>query len=358
MHSFLRPFDQYITALIAVGITCAGALTFFSTKAPDFDLRSLGDGSWQSSYEAAFDDVNVVKSEAVHAYNALQIMLAGQIQSDVVIGSDKWLFSETEYKLNPSFSDTLAQNISTVASVVADLQSRGIDVKVVALPDKARVMADYAPSNRGALVDGRYTSLVDGLTAKGVTVISPLDHLISATSRDPMFLRSDTHWTPEGAIKVAKLVAANTGEKGSVSKTLTRVGEREHVGDLYRFLDLGRYREWLNFEYETVSEYALGSGSASLEADLFGASTVDGAIHLVGTSYSEDVRWSFADAIEVQSGRPVVNFAQKGYGPLKPMFDYLDQLTANSDLPDIIIWEIPEKYMSLVPSEMGERGDA
>ncbi|MEN8821030.1 MAG: hypothetical protein ABF271_07985, partial [Abyssibacter sp.] len=63
------------------------------------------------------------------------------------------------------------------------------------------------------------------------------------------------------------------------------------------------------------------------------------------TSYSADPLWHFTGALQQALGRDVVNFAEAGQGPFKPMA----RLLAGDDLqaahPRLVIWEVPERYL-------------
>jgi alginate O-acetyltransferase complex protein AlgJ len=355
--TFLDITDRITAGLIAAAIAGTGLYTLATTPREGTTLGEVGNGGWQAGFEAEFNDTLTFRAQAVAAYNAMQVALFGQIQADVVIGREGWLFSETEYKVLPGFEQHLETNIAIVADTVAQLEARGIPVMVVVVPDKARSVGALASRGRGALSLARHDRLVAGLAAAGVTTFDAFPTLEPKADTPLHFLRTDTHWTPEGAQAVAQAALLEADLlTDAPSKALELTGSVTHTGDLYNFLDLGPWREALGFDLEEVNTYSLVSQGETGLGDLFGSDEAE--LHLVGTSYSEDVRWTFADALEAYSGLAVVNFAQQGYGPLKPMQDYLDDLGQDPILPELLIWELPEKYMSLPADKMGERADA
>jgi alginate O-acetyltransferase complex protein AlgJ len=70
-------------------------------------------------------------------------------------------------------------------------------------------------------------------------------------------------------------------------------------------------------------------------------------VALVGTSYSQDERWGFADALKVALGADVLNVAARGEGPFAPMRAYLEGETVVDVPPELVVWEIPERYLTI-----------
>ena len=352
-------FERSIAGAFAAFICFIGIFTLIKTSPPGSSLASISSGAWQAKYEQGFERQNIIRTYATEAYNALQYLLVGQVQLGVVIGRDRWLFSETEFKIEADFETALADNTNAVAAMIKTLNSHGIKSHVVIVPDKARVMQNFSPQPRAVAVQMRYQKLTTGLRDLDVSVIAPYDELHIAAAQEQVFLRTDTHWSAQGAILVAQTALDQIGalNVGSASTQLVHSGTQLHDGDLYNFLDLGAFRTALGFELETIDIYALKTKGETSAADLFGDTKTQAAdIHLIGTSYSQDVKWSFADALQAFSGLNVINYAQQGYGPIKPMQDYLDKVVAKKlTLPEFVIWEIPEKYMSLPPEKMAER---
>ena len=151
------------------------------------------------------------------------------------------------------------------------------------------------------------------------------------------------------------LVARETLEAGGMiagesDRRLVKLENRTHKGDLYNFLDLGPYRSAFGFELERASVWQLESTGATDSASLFGGS--EEVIALVGTSYSADTRWSFADALEAFSGIKVINHAKMGLGPFRPMREFMAELEETGDYPAYVVWEIPERYVSKSDEQM------
>ena len=72
------------------------------------------------------------------------------------------------------------------------------------------------------------------------------------------------------------------------------------------------------------------------------------AVTLVGTSYSAKSKsnvWHFDDALAQALGTEVLNAAQEGKGPILPMREYLKSQDRQDNPPQVVIWEIPERFL-------------
>ena len=84
--------------------------------------------------------------------------------------------------------------------------------------------------------------------------------------------------------------------------------------------------------------------------DLFGQS--EASVVLVGTSYSANEKWGFEAALKSSLGEDIVNVAEQGEGPFKPMASYIGSASFRQAPPKLVIWEIPVRFMlSFNPEE-------
>ena len=161
----------------------------------------------------------------------------------------------------------------------------------------------------------------------------------------PVFLRTDTHWTPFGAVVAAQTLAPvvkglgldlppaefSTGAKPAVQRR----------GDLLRYVPVktgGPPPDKVQ-EPEYTRTDSGGGG-------LLGDETL--AVTLVGTSYSAETKdnvWHFAGALGRQLSTEVLNAAKEGQGPIVPMREYLESQDRKDNPPQVVIWEIPERFL-------------
>ena len=178
---------------------------------------------------------------------------------------------------------------------------------------------------------------------------------------DAPFLATDTHWTVEGARAVAAAVAADTQVAALAPSETAYVAEPEaaktFAGDLVSYVTSDALAPHVGLAPETVTPYRAvaaveGDGAAAV-LDLFGDTGGDAA-DLVGTSYSANPDWSFAEALKIEMARDVINHATEGQGPFAPMAAYLDRLDPAAP-PALVLWEIPVRYLT-DPEAVGEGG--
>ena len=272
---------------------------------------------------------------------ALRYALLGEARSGAVVGEDGWLFSTEEVQPLPS-DRQLDAMVETILDIRAQLLQGGADLVVVPLPAKVDIYRDVSPdATFGRAMAQLYDGFDDRLTARGMAVVNVRRDLLNPL--EPVFFATDTHWTPYGA----DLVAAAVGRSGTVLPgplTYDRIPAAPKIltGDLINFVTTADLAPRIGLPAESVSPLVQTPVNAG--TDIFGQTTND--IVLVGTSYSANPDWGFADALMRALGRDVVSVAERGLGPLQPMQDYLASDDFRSAPPAMVIWEIPIRYLT------------
>ncbi len=322
----------------AFGLVLAvpATLGLLSTPLPSSKL-SVVKGEYQSVYEDAFTKGFPLTELSKDAYTAMTLAVFGQANAEVVIGQDNWLFTAEEFRY-PNSEFDFATELQTARDV---LSNEGIKLVPVIVPDKARIYSDKLPYARGDALEGRYAQALTVLRDLGFTAIDMVDVLKAERANAETFMRTDTHWSPEGA----KHVADSLGdfiELGS-SEFVTEVTEPVlFEGDLKSFADTGRFERWVGVGDETISVST--TTATGDELSLFGSSEI--GVVLVGTSYSAREDFNFAGALKQATSQDVVNLAQEGRGPFAPMRDALANGTITEIYPNYVLWEIPERYIN------------
>ena len=175
--------------------------------------------------------------------------------------------------------------------------------------------------------------------------------------QEPVFLRTDSHWTPFGAEVAARSLAEHLARQdiwqhGDQAFVTEAVASREHKGDLLSFLPLEPYFADLQPPAERLLPRltrAAEGPEASAEDALF--ADAQPSIALVGTSYSANPNWNFAGALKQALGSDLLNYAEEGKGPLVPMLNLLRQGDKELAGLRLVIWEFPERYLML-PSDL------
>jgi hypothetical protein len=188
--------------------------------------------------------------------------LAGEGNRKVVLGRNGWLFYRPELQaLNgwgplqtEPFSvmkdPTLAQLKPArewVLQFAADLKQRGIPLLLVPLPVKPMLYPEQLLNKvpDAPLYHPDQLAFYDELRRAGIDVLDLSQPLYDLKKRFPLFLKQDTHWTPEAMKKAASLVAdhlkkthPNLIQKDETPRIDARVRDRQSLGDLVQLLDL------------------------------------------------------------------------------------------------------------------------
>lgn len=303
------------------------------------------DGSWTRVFEAEYTEALPFRDVALAVVASIRYGLFREGRPGVLVGDAGWLFTAEEYQ-GASMEQAGAE---TVETAYRELLTRGIAAVVVLVPAKARIYAEYAPSPLPPAADRRYGAFAAELRARGVPVTDLVDAFLGAKVNGELFHRTDTHWTALGtkvaAEAVAKVVDSHFPDLALPRTSFTEepIESTRFEGDLVSFLGLGALSSRLGPAPEQVTaEATLQASTESM--GLFGALSIP--VALVGTSYSADPRWGFEAALKRALDADVLNVAEEAGGPFDPMRRYLEGETIADVPPELVIWEIPERYVS------------
>ena len=272
---------------------------------------------------------------------AARYAVLGEARQGAVVGQDGWLFSAEEVRPLPS-SGALAEVVDTVQDIRSQLAAAGTDLVVVPLPAKIDIYRDVSPNAVfGASLEALYADFSADLAARGIAVVDARSALLNPA--EPVFFATDTHWTPYGAHMIAAAVAVSgTVDPGPLAYERIDEAAKTLTGDLVSFVTTPALAPGIGLPSETVTPAVLTAAESG--ADIFGDASAD--IVLVGTGYSANTDWGFANALMELLGRDVISEAQQGLGPLKPMQAYLDSAGFREAPPKVVIWEIPIRYLT------------
>ena len=318
---------------------------------------SVLDGKLALAFEKHYDAQFPVKQLGTNLWALADYTLFGEGRQGVVIGQDGWLFSDEEFK-PASKPDQLQDNWRLVNAVRAEFERRGVTLVLALLPAKARLYPEHLDDERPVLTQqSLYPKVLDMMRQAGLSGPDLLPALQQAKAQEPVFLRTDSHWTPFGAEVAARSLAEHLARQGiwqhgDQTFVTEAVASREHKGDLLSFLPLEPYFADLQPPAERLRPRltrAAEGQEASAEDELF----VDAlpSIALVGTSYSANPDWNFAGALKQALGSDLLNYAEEGKGPLVPMLNLLQQGDKELAGLRLVIWEFPERYLML-PSDL------
>lgn len=323
-------------ALIATGM----GLAALSQANIQIAQKSVLDGSYQRIYETRFEQEIPLRDASIHVWNAVLLKLFGQTRAGAVLSSDGWMFTEEEFLLPSNDVDFVAE-LELARSTLSGL---GIPLVLILVPDKSRIYADKFDRPRSEVFETRYDRLLAIAEAANFGHLDVRPLLSVSQDRPQTFMRTDTHWSPEGAARVADGVAlAVTDLDFPRSDFRTEAtGARPFDGDLLVFAQTGALRSWAGPEPEMIAEFQTTNLS---NASLFG--DVAPPVALVGTSFSARSEFHFEGFLKQALGADVINYSQSGRGPFAPMQDFLGMETLITNPPALVLWEIPERFVTL-----------
>lgn len=309
----------------------------------DSDNSKFYDGFYTKKIEAVLDENLSIHNFSVSAMAAIHYFVFSEAAQGAVIGKDEWIFSNEEIVVPVNEQSNIASNLAKVVAVSQFLRQQDITLVVAPVPAKARVLRRYLstswPDQRAQL----YRHMMDVLQGEKVHVVDSYQAMRSVTTSESLYFRTDTHWTPEGASLVARATAeycrTATNVELNTQLFLTQSQAVQFLdGDLMGFVPLS---PWFSL-WAPLPEPFYGAKTFEQGADLFSASKI--STILVGTSYSADQRWNFSGALKQALGRDLASVASKGMGPYQPMFELLETPEILDGI-DLVIWEIPERYL-------------
>ncbi|GGK35895.1 alginate O-acetyltransferase [Deinococcus malanensis] len=320
--------------------------------------QNVVQGEWAQAFEKNLDANTLFRQTGVDLWGLVNYALFREGRPGVVIGEDGWLFTTEEFQYVPDEAAETQRKLSYIKEVQARLQASGAQLVVAVVPAKARIYEEYLGRYQlPSYTRNRYTTFVSALQREGVPVTDLLPALQSAKQRGAVFLRTDTHWTPFGAevaaTAIARTAASLNPELPQTEFQTTDAGRTSHAGDLLNYVPLGPLQDRIGPRPDTLvrrttQQTRAGSGEALLaddsqESDLLGGDAIP--VVLVGTSYSASENWNFSGALKQALQSDVLNVAREGKGPILPMTGYLAGQELAESPPELVVWEIPERFI-------------
>lgn len=336
--------------LLAVIIAGAAASCLAHYPAGRADRARLLNGEWTAEWRAAYERALPVRKGAAAVWTLLSYSLFHEAGPEVLVGSEGWLYSTEEFDPPEDLSVPLDDAVERISSVRDALAAKGIDLVIALVPTKASVEDSHLGRYRiPATLAARYDDARSALLGRGIAAPDIRRSLRDAASTADTYFRTDTHWTPLGARCAAAAVADVAGpilERHHSTRTsfTTEYGpRRQYVGDLLQFVPLGPWRGKGPAPDEVKGIVAAAGARPAAAEELF--ATPDIPVALVGTSYSANPTSGFRYALKDALDADVLAVAQEGRGPFAPMDGYLSSSAIDDPRPDVVVWEIPERYL-------------
>jgi alginate O-acetyltransferase complex protein AlgJ len=337
MQSLYRASRYLLPAAFAVYAIVANVAFFRQPEVPDVPLAwSSLQGAPTAELDSIYKKSLPHREASIGLWGAARYLAMGEGRKGVLAGQDGWLFTNEEAR--SADADVQAATVERILGINDTLKAQGIQLVLVPVPAKLDVQRDMAglPGVSDEMA-AQYAGFVGQLQAADVAVVDMRAGLLDREA----FYRTDTHWNKVG-VEAAAQAVAGVVPKGDMVFSATDGLSKTFTGDLVSYVTTDRMAPAIGLAPESVTPMVATAADAA--GDLFGNAGAD--VVLVGTSYSANADWSFAEALKVALGRDVLNYAEQGQGPARPMLAYM----ASSDLqdmpPKVVIWEFPIRYLA------------
>jgi alginate O-acetyltransferase complex protein AlgJ len=304
-----------------------------------------------------------VPSSAARVERGVSWVVAGDLGPRVRRGAPGWLFLGDELTVHRQPQRNATQRKVDVLKVQKTLSAKGIKLLVVVVPDKTRIEASQLGMlHRPSRYAQRASQWVTELNSTGVDALDLTDTLAAFKQKHTAaFLKSDSHWTEQGAQAAAIAVSAEVLRlKITPSPAQTLVVDKRtdsrRSGDLIRLAGVDWLPTGLQPEQDIAQEtsfkvddrknntsgFSAPSVASASTDDLFGDTDLPNIV-VIGTSYSRTS--NFVAFIEKELNAKVANLARSGGDFSGAMNAYLSSVAFKKTPPKLVIWEIPERVL-------------
>jgi len=341
-----------ITLLLLVGL-CAGGGMLAKAQLP---ADKLAPAQWAdgAAGKAINDALKLPGQAHADTWNAaLRYRLLGDTGAQVAMGCPGWLFYRDGLRPQPGAGSTaFAERIRLMQHWSQQLKAQGVQLLVVAVPDKSRIEQAHSCGLRySAPMRERYGMWQDALAAATVPYVDLLPVLHAGDV--PVFFNTDVHMNRVGAQRAADAVAARalpllSGPGGQAFEQGPLSAPKPRMGDLIVLAGLEHappaWRPALDQEPEQVITPLRGGGLLD--------ETPPVEVLLLGSSNGR--RSLFGERLGNALGREVWNQSMDGgqfSGALLAAWPQRQQWPPSLKL---VIWEFSEMALSL-PLTDGEQ---
>ncbi len=339
----LYRMSRYVLPVVFFGYAPIANLAYFEEpggKLAPLDMDVLK-GTLTASFDHAYKTAMPHRDASIGLIGAARYVLAGEGRKGVIAGQDGWLFTAEEARAPIQSID---QSLDQIATIRRQLADKGVALVLVPVPAKTDIVAGQADAPElSSYMAQLYGDFMDGLQRAGVDAVDTRPALLAMGPK--AFFATDTHWTINGAKAVAQSIAVSgLVGIGQTELTVELLPTKKLAGDLVSYVTTDTLAPMIGLAAEQVTPFVASIAQTSDLGDLFGPQDV--GIVLVGTSYSANPDWSFAEALKLSLKSDVLNAAAQGLGPVRPMLDYLASDALRDAPPDVVIWEFPLRYLT------------
>lgn len=200
-------FFGFVFGVAALGV-CLPARAFspaenrYLEQKPKFSWKAFFDGSYGESYEAYLSDQFPARETWVRVKTGAERLQGREDGNGVYFGKDGYLIEKFDREAVET--EQLSKNLDGLAAFVKKQQdSLGENrVRVMLVPSVSQILEDKLPLFAAPYDQGQVTELLAGrLTEIGAdkSAVVPVEEELKRHGEEPVFYRTDHHWTSLGA---------------------------------------------------------------------------------------------------------------------------------------------------------------
>lgn len=320
------------------------------------------------SYERRLEQANWVGQVTRPWVQYAQFAWLGDGGSKVTIGREGWYFYKPglNYVIDgpqtPTVGSAASTSLDPVAAIVDyrdQLASRGIRLLLLPVPNKESIYPDRVTERAGSMRQAdapRTREILARLRSANVEVVDLFEEFrsyrsgVSGVEQVPLYLAQDTHWSPAGVERAARLVARRLVELGWAQRGRVEYEVRStavrRTGDLIRMLQSPAIERAVRAE-EVLCQQVIRKDTGEVYRD--GA---EAEVLVLGDSftriYQQDAPMSagFIAHLARELHQPVISLVNDGGGSTLGR----QELRANPAMLEgrkVVIWEFVERDIGL-----------
>jgi alginate O-acetyltransferase complex protein AlgJ len=292
-----------------------------------------------------------------HGASMLQWVVARDLGDGILLGKEGWMFLTAPLEPNPHAEERAQEFCDLVVELRDHLRQKGVRLIIMPIPAKLTVMEHALPTGVSAPAVLRTAHELLMMTL-GQDAID-LTKIWREQDIAQPFLRTDSHWSPDGSRVAAEAAAAVAGvllPKDLRPYALRDLGSHPDVGDLFRFVGVSAVRLSQNTWERTLATrlhlihrvHAMGvthgEGASERVFDTKGPPpSKDASVALLGTSYC--ATRLFEGYVAHFSGGQMRVDAVVGGGLYSAVKAALRRLESDASYPRTWIWEFPMAHV-------------
>lgn len=285
--------------------------------------------------------------------------LADGTTSLAMEGKDGWLFGRHEIPLIEKKPD-ISLAVRLIARLNQVLAKEHTHLVMSVIPSKIETHAEHLPDDFSIPphMARWYGDLIADLRQQGVHAVDLKPAMLKAAQDwrvDLPYFKYDTHWTPLGATVAAWAIRQDLITQPDIVQALDELKtEKMRLRWQAKAMPQMANRDMANLFADNATRFPVESVRRSSLKRLGTQSLLDdgGLEHmaLVGSSMSGEGS-GFADGLRYSFQREVFNYAiNADVGPWVAIRNYLRFVSQKEMVPKVIIWEMPERALSQLPS--------